>query len=94
MLCSLSFSWLPNDLLLSTDIGGVGCLPHRTGEFYAPEESHSANNYLASIYGRHGGKPGRGCREEQERILASSGTCRCGFNNHRGQEMGPHGVRN
>jgi hypothetical protein len=33
MLCSLSFSWLPNDLLLSTDIGGVGCLPHRLVNF-------------------------------------------------------------
>lgn len=24
---------LPNDLLLSTDIGGIGCLPHRLVNF-------------------------------------------------------------
>lgn len=29
MLYSVAFSRLPNDLLLSSDIGGAGCLPHR-----------------------------------------------------------------
>ena len=33
ILCSMSFSWLPNDLLLSADIGGAGCLPPRLVNF-------------------------------------------------------------
>lgn len=84
----------PNDLLLSTGIGDIGCLPYQLVNFMlqrtAIQQIITLHLYMEGLVENLAG----GCRDEKEVTPASSRASRCGLNNHRGQEIDPYGMRN